>query len=123
MKYPVKFIEISAKDFARSAQVYKILLRTKFTVCDSCATEKMAFFSDFSTQPNVAISWVADLLLSKDGVLVSMTGESIEVTFELINVNGGKTFREKMKIEADGIGYFAQFSDSDGNTLGFYSQK
>ena len=83
----------------------------------------MAFFSDFSAQPNVAISWAADFHPSKDGVLISLSVDSIETTLDRINANGGKTVRPKTKIEADGMGYFAMFSDSEGNTLGLYADK
>lgn len=123
MKNFVKFIEIPATDFARAVQFYKTVFGIKPTVCDSCETEKMAFFGDFSIEPNVAISWAADFHPSKDGVLVSLSVESIETTLALVNDNGGKTVHLKTKIEAEGMGYFAQFSDSEGNTLGLYSEK
>lgn len=65
----------------------------------------------------------ADFLPSKNGVLVSLNVESIERTLECINANGGKTVRPKTKIEADDMGYFALFSDSEENTIGLYADK
>lgn len=123
MKNPVKFIEIPAANFARAVKFYEAVLGIKLTVCDSCQTEKMAFFGDFCTELNVAISWAADFRPSKDGVLVSLNVESIEATLALINTNDGKTVCQKTKIEANGMSYFAQFSDSEGNTLGLYAEK
>lgn len=123
MKNLIKFIEIPATDFARAVKFYEAVLDINLTVCESCETEKMAFFGDFSTEPNVAISWAADFHSSKDGVLVSLSVESIETTLALVNANGGKTVRLKTKIEADGMGYFALFADSEGNTLGLYAEK
>lgn len=123
MKNLVKLIEIPATDFNRAVKFYEAIMPIKLTVCDSCETEKMAFFSDFSTEPNVAISWAADFYSSKDGVLVSLNVESIEATLERIIANGGKTIRSKTKIEAEGMGYFAMFLDSEGNTLGLYADK
>lgn len=124
MKNLVKLIEIPATDFARAVKFYETVLGIELTVCDSCETEKMAFFSDFAgTEPNVAISWAADFLPSKNGVLVSLNVDSMEQTLERIHANGGKTIRPKTKIEADSMGYFALFSDSEGNTIGLYADK
>lgn len=123
MKNLIEFIEIPSVDFARAVKFYEMVLGIKLTVCDSCESEKMAFFSDFSTKPNVAISWSKDFHPSKDGILIHFPVESIETALELINTNGGKTIRPKTKIEADGMGYFAIFSDSEGNTLGLYAEE
>lgn len=123
MKNLIEFVEIPSVDFGRAVKFYEAVLGLKLTVCDSCETEKMAFFSDFSVKPNVAISWAADFRPSKDGVLISLPVNSIEATLALVDANGGKTLRPKTKIEADGMGYFAQFSDSEGNTLGLYAEE
>lgn len=124
MKSLVKLIEIPAADFARAVKFYETVLGIELTVCDSCETEKMAFFANFAdAEPNVAISWAADFLPSKDGVLVSLHVDSVEQALERINANGGKTLRPKTKIEADSMGYFALFSDSEGNTIGLYADK
>lgn len=123
MKNLIELIEIPAADFGRAVKFYETVLGIKLTVCDNCESEKMAFFWDFSTKPNVAISWTADFHPSKDGVLVNLRVESIEATLTLINANGGKTVRPKTKIEVDDMGYFAHFSDSEGNTLGLYAEK
>lgn len=54
--------------------------------------------------------------------LIFHRGCSIENTLLRIHTHGGKTLRPKTKIQADGLGYFAQFADSEGNTLGLYSE-
>lgn len=123
MKNLIEFVEIPSVDFRRAVNFYEVVFGVKLTICDSCETEKMAFFSDFSIKPNIAISWASDFHPSKDGVLIHLPVEDIEVTLALINANGGIILRPKTKIEADGMGYFAQFSDSEGNTLGLYAEK
>lgn len=123
MKNPVKFIEIPVADFTRAVKFYETVLGIKLSICDSCETEKMAFFSDYSTEPNVVLSWTADFYPSKEGVLITLSLESIEAPLALITANGGKSVRLKTKNEAGGMGYFAQFSDSEGNTLGLYAEK
>lgn len=116
-------MKIPSVDFRRAVKFYEAVFRVKLMVCDSCESEKMAFFSDFSDKPNVAISWSVDFCPSKDGVLIHLSVECIEATLERINANGGKTIRLKTKIEVEGMGYFAMFSDSEGNTLGLYAEK
>lgn len=117
----ISFIEIPAADFTRAVKFYEAVLGIELSVCDACETEKMAFFSDFSATPNVAISWAPDFSPSANGVLIHFHVESIETTLEHVQANGGKIRRPKTKIEAEGIGYFALFADSEGNTIGLYA--
>ena len=44
MKNLVKLIEIPVTDFNRAVKFYEAIMAIKLTVCDSCETEKMAFF-------------------------------------------------------------------------------
>ena len=83
----------------------------------------MAFFPDEDGLALGAISWAADFLPAKDGVLVHLNVDDMETTLSLIKANGGGIVREKTKIESEGRGYFAMFTDSEGNTLGLYSDK
>lgn len=123
MKTPIEFIEIPAADFTRAVKFYETVFSIKLTLCDSCESEKMAFFNSFTNKPNLAISWSADFHPSKDGVLIHLKVENIEATLQQINANGGKTIRPKTKIEAEGMGYFSLFLDSECNRLGLYSSK
>lgn len=121
MKNWIEFVEIPSADFSRAVKFYEAVFGVKLTVCDECETEKMAFFSDFSVKPNVAISWAADFRPSKDGVLVHFPVADIDATLQFVSSNGGRIVRPRTKIEAEGMGYFAMFSDSEGNTLGLYA--
>lgn len=123
MKNLVEFVEIPAADFSRAVKFYETIFGVQLTVFDCTPSEKMAFFPDSGSKPGLAISWAADFFPSKDGVLVSLNVGDIETTLECIRVNGGKTVRAKTKIEAEGMGYFAQFTDSEGNTLGLYADR
>ena len=122
MKKLVSFFEIPAADFSRAVKFYEAVLNLKLNVLD-CGTEKMAFFPEEEEVTPGAISWAADFLPSKNGVLVSLYVEDMKETLSCIKENGGSIVREKTKIESDCRGYFAMFSDSEGNTLGLYSDK
>jgi predicted enzyme related to lactoylglutathione lyase len=46
----------------------------------------------------------------------------MEKALSAVEANGGKIVRSKTKIEAEGRGYFALFTDSEDNRLGLYSE-
>ena len=56
-------------------------------------------------------------------MLVSLHVDNMETTIIAIEKHNGKLIRPKTKIEAEGMGYFALFIDSEGNRVGLYSDK
>ncbi|WP_298614059.1 VOC family protein [uncultured Odoribacter sp.] len=123
MKNRIEFVEIPAADFRRAVKFYETVFGVQLTVCDSCEYEKMAFFPQAADGPNLAISWAADFRPSRDGILIHLNVEDIGITLECIRQNGGRIVRPKTKIEVEERGYFALFSDSEGNTLGLYGER
>jgi predicted enzyme related to lactoylglutathione lyase len=88
-----------------------------------CETEKMAFFPEVNGKCEGAISLAKDFRPSKDGVLISLRVENTEKAISAIEKNGGRIVQPKTKIEAENMGYFATFIDSEGNKVGLYSDK
>ena len=72
-----------------------------------------------------AISYASnfDFLPSTHGVLIHFNCEDIEQTLEKVLLKGGKVVIPKTKIEADDKGWFAVFTDSEGNRIGVYAEK
>lgn len=122
MKKLVSFFEIPAADFNRAVTFYEIVFDTKLNVMD-CGHEKMAFFSDDTSDCCGAISWAEEFNPSKDGVLISLSCGDIVRTLDLITAQGGKVMIPKTAIEADGAGFFAVFIDCEGNRVGLWSEK
>lgn len=122
MKNLVAFFEIPASDFGRAVKFYETVLGCKLNVMDF-QTEKMAFFPEENGHCPGAVSWTKDFNPSREGVLVSLSVENMEAALADIEKCGGKVTRRKTKIEAEDMGYFALFVDSEGNRVGLYSDK
>ncbi len=122
MKNLVAFFEIPAKDFARAVNFYETILNIKLSAMD-WETEKMAFFPEENGKCPGSISWTKDFNPSENGVLISLHVENMETAIAAIERNGGKISCSKTKIEAEGMGFFALFIDSEGNRVGLYSDK
>jgi predicted enzyme related to lactoylglutathione lyase len=112
----ISWVEIPATNFERAVNFYNKILNLKLDTSDF-GDEKMACFPGGEG----AISYAKDFTPSENGVLVSLnSGTQLDKTLERIVEAGGKIIRPKTKIEAEGRGYFALFTDSEGNRLGLY---
>jgi len=116
MKKIFYWVEIPTVDFDRAVDFYGKLLNVNLEKLD-CETEKMACLPDDAG----AVCWSPDFKPSKDGVLVSMNcGTDIDGWLKRIVEYGGEIVRPKTKIEVEGRGWFALFTDTEGNQLGLY---
>lgn len=72
-----------------------------------------------------AISYASnfDSLPSTYGVLIHFNCEDTEQTLEKVLLEGGKVVVSKTKIRADDKGWFAVFTDNEGNRTGVYTEK
>ena len=119
MEKIISWVEIPAVDMNRAVNFYNAVLRLDLKVSDY-GEEKMACFSTGEG----AISFAPGFKPSKDGHLVSFNaGDDLNGTLERIEKHGGSIVQSKTKIEAEGLGYFAIFVDSEGNTAGLYGDK
>ena len=118
MKKLVKWVEIPAGDFDRAVKFYESILETKMEKID-CGHEKMACLPG----DEGAISFAEGFKPSANGVLVSLdAGSDIDSMIIRIGSAGGTITTPKTKIEAEGRGWFALFTDSEGNRLGLYGE-
>lgn len=116
MKKIISWVEIPATDFYRAVDFYKKVLNIELEALDF-GHEKMACLPG----DEGAISQAQDFKPSTDGPIISLNaGDDIDGMISRVEENGGKIIRSKTKIEAEGRGYFALFTDSEGNRLGIY---
>ena len=112
----ISWVEIPASDFERAVTFYSRVFNLNLNIVEG-KDEKMALFPGGEG----AISYAADFYPSRDGVLVSLNaGKDLDAVLQRVRENGGETVKTKTKIEAEGMGYFALFTDSEGNKLGLY---
>ncbi|PXV63585.1 hypothetical protein CLV62_11372 [Dysgonomonas alginatilytica] len=120
MKKLIAFFEIPATDLERAVKFYQSVFKIKFSVHD-WGQEKMAFFPEEDGICPGAISWSPTFKPSKDGILISLNCENMEASLSIVEKEGGKILIPKTKIEAENRGYFAVCLDSEGNSIGLYS--
>lgn len=121
MKNLIKWFDIPSSDFDRAVEFYKNILDVDIKIID-CGKEKMGCFPVDDLGISGSITWAENFKPSADGVLLSFDGgENLNDVLEKVKNNGGKVITKKTKIEAEGRGYFAVFTDSEGNSIGLYS--
>lgn len=112
----ISWVEIPAKDLKRAVKFYNSVMQVDLEIADF-GEEKMAGLPNGEG----AISQAPGFNPSKDGAIVSLNaGGDMDKTIDRIKANGGAVITEKTKIEAEGMGYFALFLDTEGNKMGLY---
>lgn len=119
MKKLIAFFEIPTADFRRAIDFYETVLNVKLSVFE-CETEKMACFTEQGETVG-ALSYASGYLPAEQGVLIHFHCEDIEQTLQEVLRKNGKVVIPKTKIEVDGRGWFALFTDSEGNRIGLYA--
>lgn len=122
MKKLIAFFEIPAVDFNRAVKFYESVLGIKLDAMDF-GSEKMAFFPKEDNLYPGAISWAKNFEPSKKGVLISLWVDDMKQALSNVEINNGKVVRSKTKIESEGRGYFSVIVDSEGNSVGLYSDQ
>lgn len=122
MEKLLAFFEIPAADFTRAVKFYETVFQLELAVSE-CEEEKMALFPAGEGETTGAISWAKGFDPSDKGVLIHFRVEDLTDTLTRVEKHGGKVVRSKTKIECEGMGYFALFVDSEGNTVGLYSDR
>jgi len=118
MEKLISWVEIPVLEMERAIRFYNAVLELDLQITDY-GEEKMACFPNGEG----ALSLAPGFKPSKQGTLVSFnTGDVIQATIDRVIKAGGELLMPKTKIEAEGLGYFALFIDSEGNKLGLYGE-
>lgn len=123
MRKLISWFDIPTSDFNRAVEFYQNVFDLSLNIFDGVG-EKMGCFPDDGINLTGCIFYSPDYKPSKDGVIINFyTENEINSFLKIVELNGGKTITPKTKILVEGRGYFALFSDSEGNRIGVYSDK
>lgn len=110
-------IEIPSKDLVAANAFYEGVFGWKMSTMEGFDNYLL-----FETDDGVGGAFSPELEINeKPGILLHILVEDIDAMLEAIGKHGGKTHIPKTEIP--GIGFYAVFSDAEGNQLGLYSEK
>ena len=110
-------IEIPSKDLNKAKAFYEGVFNWKVN-----AWEGMDRYMVFETGDGVGGGTTPSLeISSKGGPLLYIQVEDIPDSLKKVDGHGGKTVTPKTAIP--GMGFYAVFSDAEGNQIGLYSDK
>lgn len=120
MKNLVSIVEIPTADFSRAVTFYQSILDISIEKVEMGDTEMGVFPSDGETV-NVALLHGNEYKPSNQGTIVYLNaGNNLQLTLDKVVKNGGKVIVSKTQISPE-MGFFALFTDTEGNKLGLHS--
>ena len=121
MKSFVSIVEIPTKDFSRAVAFYHAILGVSIEEV-AMGDIKMGLFPNTGEGVSVQLINGSDYKPSTDGTLVYLNGgDDLQKVANKIAANGGKVVVPKSEIPE--MGFYAIFTDTEGNKLGLYSSK
>lgn len=118
----ISIAEIPVADFPRAVKFYKTILGVTIETIEMDGNQ-MGLLSGEEGTVHVALVKGNDYKPSSDGaVLYLNAGEDLQPTLDKVEQNGGKVVVPKTEISPE-MGFFALFTDTEGNKLGLHSAK
>lgn len=120
MKKVIAIVEIPATDFSRAVSFYKGILDIEIEEIEMGGI-RMGQFQNDGEDVFVQVIQGAEYRPSADGVVVYFNcGDDLQKTAIKIEAKGGKMIIPKTEIGPD-MGFYAMFTDTEGNKLGLHS--
>lgn len=120
MKNLISIVEIPVTDFSRAVTFYQAILGVNIEETEMDGVQMGIFPSDGETV-NVVLAKGSDYKPTRDGaVLYLNVGDDLQPTLDKIDPSGGRVIIPKTEISPE-MGFFALFTDTEGNKLGLHS--
>jgi predicted enzyme related to lactoylglutathione lyase len=118
---PVVYFEIPVTDIDRAIKFYKAVFHFDFDKED-IDNNKMALFPFVDENSGISGALAKGDIYkpTKNGVVIYFKTENIDESLKLATSNGGKILYPKTD---NGIGFVAEFEDSEGNRIALYQTK
>jgi uncharacterized protein len=121
MKNLVSIIEIPTSDLKRAIAFYKNILAVNIEEAEM-GDVKMGILSSDEGTVNVVLANGADYKPTGSGSVIYLNaGDSLQTILNKVEPNGGKVILPKTDISPE-MGFFALFTDTEGNKLGLHSK-
>lgn len=116
----ISIVEIPVADFARAVLFYQNILAVTIEEVDMSGTQMGVIPSDGGTV-NLVLVIGDGYQPTMDGVTIYLNGgDDLQPTLDRVLAHGGQAIVPKTEISPE-MGYFAIFTDSEGNKLGLHS--
>ena len=120
MKNLVSIVEIPTTDFSRAMNFYSGILEIDIEVVEMEGM-KMGLFPNPGEGVVVQLIHADNYKPAADGAVVYLNGgDDLQKVADKIEVHGGKMIIPKTEIGPD-MGFYAVFTDTEGNKLGLHS--
>lgn len=117
----INWFEIPAADFSRAVQFYKGILSVSIQETELFGT-MMGFLPTDGSNVSGAIVKGEGYTPSMDGTTIYLNGgDDLQVILDRVETFHGKVIVPKTMISPE-MGYFALFSDTEGNKLALHSK-
>lgn len=120
MKNLISIVEIPTADFSRAVAFYQAILDINIEEIEMDGV-KMGLFPNAGEGVLIQLINGSDYRTSTDGTIVYLNGgDDLQKVADKIEANGGKIVVPKTEIGPE-MGFFAMFTDTEGNKLGLHS--
>jgi len=120
MKNLISIFEIPAKDFSRAVKFYQAILDISIEEVKMDGVV-MGLFPGADNSVSGSIIKGSDYKPSADGVIIYLNGgDNLQVVLDRIEANKGSILVPKTLISPES-GFYALFTDTEGNKLGLHS--
>ncbi|MGC3944389.1 MAG: VOC family protein [Chryseolinea sp.] len=120
MKSLISIVEIPTKDFSRAMNFYRKILDIDIEVVDMEGI-KMGLFPGAGEGLSVQLLHAEGYKPSSEGTVVYLNaGADLQTVADKIEPGGGKIVLPKTEIGPD-MGFYAMFTDTEGNRVGLHS--
>lgn len=122
MKNLISIVEIPTADFSRAVAFYRVILDISIEEIEMDGI-RMGLFPNDGQNVFVQLINGSEYKPSIDGTIVYLNaGDDLQTVANKIEANGGEIVIPKTGMGPE-MGFFAIFTDTEGNKLGLYSYK
>lgn len=116
----ISIVEIPVTDFARAVKFYRAILDVSIEEVDMDGTQMGVLPSDGETVSVVLVKGNDYKPTMYGSVLYLNAGNDLQPMLDKVEQNGGQVIVPKSEISPE-MGFFALFTDTEGNKLGLHS--